>query len=121
MSEETYVDQKYLFLREQGNMSCIQCGNFSSSQTCFSCVEKNNEKTKESLKNDFYGPSCCRKHWEEKHKMYSQNFGEALINPIGMPFMVCNICGNKRCPKATDCELNCTNSNEAGQEGSIYG
>lgn len=71
-------------------------------------------------------PICCRKHWEEatdKHAsampLGDNNF--ALMNPIGMPFMVCKTCGNKRCPKATDCELACTNSNESGQEGSIYG
>lgn len=35
--------------------------------------------------------------------------------------IVCPECGNKRCPKATDHELPCTNSNEPGQAGSIYG
>ena len=35
-------------------------------------------------------------------------------------FIVCDICGNKRCPHATNCELNCTNSNEPGQKGSFY-
>lgn len=34
--------------------------------------------------------------------------------------VVCNICGNKRCPHATDHELECTNSNEPGQKGSMY-
>lgn len=37
------------------------------------------------------------------------------------PMMItCNICGNKRCPHATDHELACTNSNEPGQKGSFY-
>lgn len=35
-------------------------------------------------------------------------------------FIVCSTCGNKRCPKATDHELACTNSNEFGQAGSRY-
>jgi hypothetical protein len=35
-------------------------------------------------------------------------------------FIVCTLCGNKRCPKATDHELACTNSNEPGQPGSRY-
>jgi hypothetical protein len=35
-------------------------------------------------------------------------------------FIVCTICGNKRCPHATDHELPCTNSNEPGQKGSRY-
>ena len=33
--------------------------------------------------------------------------------------VVCPTCGNKRCPKASDHELECTNSNEPGQPGSI--
>lgn len=36
-------------------------------------------------------------------------------------FIVCPACGNKRCPKATDHNLACTNSNEPGQKGSRYG
>lgn len=36
-------------------------------------------------------------------------------------FMVlCKICGNKRCPKASDHDLACTGSNESGQAGSVY-
>lgn len=34
--------------------------------------------------------------------------------------IVCPECGNKRCPKATDHNNECTNSNEAGQKGSRY-
>jgi len=34
--------------------------------------------------------------------------------------VVCTNCGNKRCPKATDHTLECTNSNEPGQKGSRY-
>lgn len=30
-------------------------------------------------------------------------------------FIVCSKCGNKRCPKATNHNLECTNSNEPGQ------
>lgn len=66
-------------------------------------------------------PTCCRKHWEESTDIHALALGEALMNPFGMPFMVCKTCGNKRCPKATDCTLECSGSNEPGQEGSIYG
>lgn len=38
-----------------------------------------------------------------------------------MHMVVCPTCGNKRCPKATWHKFICTNSNEAGQPGSIYG
>ena len=34
--------------------------------------------------------------------------------------ILCPICGNKRCPKASNHELECTGSNEPGQEGSVY-
>lgn len=34
--------------------------------------------------------------------------------------VVCEHCGNKRCPHATDCGHACTNSNEPGQPGSCY-
>ena len=36
-------------------------------------------------------------------------------------FIVCTQCGNKRCPKATDHTLECTDSNEPRQKGSRYG
>lgn len=34
--------------------------------------------------------------------------------------IVCPICGNKRCPHASDHNYACTHSNEPGQAGSIY-
>lgn len=35
--------------------------------------------------------------------------------------ILCPGCGNKRCPKATNCALACTDSNEPEQAGSVYG
>jgi len=35
-------------------------------------------------------------------------------------FIVCEKCGNKRCPRATNHIYHCTGSNEPGQEGSNY-
>jgi hypothetical protein len=35
-------------------------------------------------------------------------------------FIVCPICGNKRCPRATNHDLAYTHSNEPGQPGSRY-
>lgn len=63
---------------------------------------------------------CCRKCWEKEHGEKAVGFENVLINPIGMPLIVCSICGNKRCPHATDHKLACTNSNTPGQKGSIY-
>jgi hypothetical protein len=34
--------------------------------------------------------------------------------------ILCPDCGNKRCPKATNHRLACTNSNDSGQQGSRY-
>jgi hypothetical protein len=34
--------------------------------------------------------------------------------------VVCDTCGNKRCPHGTDHRLACTDSNEPGQVGSCY-
>lgn len=45
------------------------------------------------------------------------NQGEGVTIPI---MHLCNLCGNKRCPHATDHTLDCTNSNEPGQTGSWY-
>ena len=38
-----------------------------------------------------------------------------------MRMVLCSICGNKRCPHATDHRNACRNSNEPGQPGSSYG
>lgn len=35
-------------------------------------------------------------------------------------FIVCPECGSKRCPRATDHNLACTDSNDPGQPGSRY-
>ena len=41
--------------------------------------------------------------------------------PIPLTRMIlCPDCGNKRCPKATNHTLECTNSNDYGQPGSRY-
>jgi len=41
--------------------------------------------------------------------------------PLSMTRMLlCPICGNKRCPRATDHSLECTGDNSVNQKGSIY-
>ncbi len=42
------------------------------------------------------------------------------MKPETMYMRLCPECGNKRCPRATNHELTCTNSNEPDQTGSIY-
>lgn len=39
---------------------------------------------------------------------------------VARHMITCEICGNKRCPHATDHRLVCTYSNEPGQPGSVY-
>jgi len=41
-------------------------------------------------------------------------------DPESVYMRLCPECGNKRCPKATNHTNKCTNSNDPGQEGSIY-
>lgn len=57
----------------------------------------------------------CRRCWEEKSKDVKSEWGL-----VSRPFIVCSICGNKRCPHATDHRNECTGSNEPGQSGSDY-
>ena len=64
--------------------------------------------------------ACCHKCWDVDKMHGSIQIGSALMHPIGKPMIVCKVCGNKRCPKATDHTLECTGSNESGQPGSIY-
>ncbi len=60
-------------------------------------------------------PTCCRKHIGEHDRTMPET---PLL--LRARFIVCSTCGNKRCPKATDCALTCTNSNDVGQKGSVY-
>lgn len=46
--------------------------------------------------------------------------GEFMIPVTSQMMILCVECGNKRCPKASDCSLKCTNSNAPGQAGSVY-
>lgn len=43
-----------------------------------------------------------------------------FLKPETMRMILCSICGNKRCPHATDHRNACTNSNEPGQKGSSW-
>ena len=42
------------------------------------------------------------------------------FSPLATRMVLCADCGNKRCPKATDCTNPCSGSNEVGQKGSAY-
>ena len=47
----------------------------------------------------------------------------ATCRPVSfgdMRMVLCPVCGNKRCPRATDHRYACTGSNEVGQVGNAY-
>lgn len=46
--------------------------------------------------------------------------GCRACNPDAIRMFLCETCGNKRCPHATDHRLTCTGSNDPGQPGSVY-
>ena len=54
------------------------------------------------------------------YRCLSQVKDENDIPVTSYTFIVCPDCGNKHCPRATDHELDCSISNEPGQEGSRY-
>lgn len=60
--------------------------------------------------------------WDSNFCCYKCVEGKTVqgISASSTKMILCPICGNKRCPKATDHNLECTNSNESGQKGSIY-
>jgi hypothetical protein len=64
--------------------------------------------------------TCCRDHCGKENGAKAFASHGWLWNPFVMPFMACIECSNKRCPKATNCDLECTGSNDAGQSGSAY-
>lgn len=53
-------------------------------------------------------------------RLREERTAEGLPVELGR-MVVCSTCGCKRCPHATDHRQACTNSNEAGQAGSVYG
>jgi hypothetical protein len=61
----------------------------------------------------------CRRCLDEGPK--EEMFPGVWMPVGGIRMIVCGICGNKRCPHATDHRNACTNSNDAGQYGSVYG
>lgn len=59
----------------------------------------------------------CGCHTCVSEALAKKPFPDSLM----FPFIVCPDCGNKRCPKATHHDNECTGSNEPGQAGSRYG
>lgn len=67
------------------------------------------------------GSADCECHRCIEDNKRTADWGKGCLVPLNFSKMIfCGECGNKRCPKASDHRLACTNSNEGGQEGSIY-
>jgi hypothetical protein len=60
----------------------------------------------------------CRERIDAEREQKGEDIFSAVLSH-GM--IVCATCGNKRCPHATSHNHSCTNSNEPGQVGSVYG
>lgn len=45
---------------------------------------------------------------------------EFAKDAMRLQMVLCPVCGNKRCPRASDHNLVCTGSNEPNQTGSVY-
>ncbi len=71
------------------------------------------------MDNDYYGKDI----WDNIGNYCFCNTCDNEIrknHPFFVRMNLCPECGNKRCPKATFHEHDCTGSNEAGQPGSAY-
>ncbi len=56
------------------------------------------------------------------HRCFEENLilDETSFMPSSVQMILCPICGNKRCQKASDHRNECTGSNDLNQKGSIY-
>ena len=72
-----------------------------------------NESWHQPTETVFDGDCWCY-FWDQKRR------GDGIIGAFDFRMNLCPECGNKRCPKATNHDYECTDSNEPGQEGSLY-
>ena len=98
-------DRQYgLMISSFGIVSVVESKKSESKSNLFKQSKMEREMTNDTIKDI---GCCCSKCLEVKFKSLS--------------FMVvCQKCGNKRCPHASDHDNECTNSNEPGQKGSAY-
>lgn len=62
----------------------------------------------------------CSIEWDKKNLPSDLPLIERWNGSRTNRFIVCEICGNKRCPHANNHDNECTGSNETGQKGSAY-
>ena len=68
---------------------------------------------------DLCGCRTCVDH-RVTHLPPEIDYSDRLFSSTASRFIICGVCGNKRCPHATDHRLECTDSNDTGQSGSAY-
>lgn len=85
---------------------------------CAALQLKNEKAAQVALQNE---PENCECHRciKEKNLTAPGPFG-GLMPLSNSKMILCPECGNKRCPKASDHRLDCTQSNEPNQPGSVY-
>ena len=84
-----------------------------------SILSAENEKSANELRRQAY---IEREQQIQEQFFYGAGCKCRACNPQmeGKIMFLCEKCGNKRCPHATDHTYECTNSNEPGQKGSAY-
>jgi hypothetical protein len=65
------------------------------------------DKQHRAIQSDAEGKCGCWRCLEERDE-------------VRYKMILCPLCGCKRCPKASNHDLACTESNEPGQSGSVY-
>lgn len=62
----------------------------------------------------------CECHRCIEEKKLGTQVGWMWLPLSSTKMILCQLCGCKRCPHASDHDLACTESNEPGQAGSVY-
>ena len=65
-------------------------------------------------------PPNCECHRCIAENKLGQQAGFMWLPLSSTKMILCPVCGCKRCPRASDHDLACTNSNAPGQAGSVY-
>jgi len=78
----------------------------------------NAPKTSASQDDTLAAQCGCRRCLRERKE--GTQIGDCFLPAEMTQMVVCETCGNKRCPHANDHANACTNSNAPGQVGSAY-
>lgn len=86
------------------------------------CLKKHKNITGTVVDSSNVGFNHWMVKWDRTGETIREYGNDLVVNVFpNMMLNVCPICGNKRCPHATDHNYECTKSNDVGQTGSLYG